>query len=99
MDAMVEGKPTRTARPQVSTQGQRRQWTRKLVTGGSAAIGEASARAVGADGTVLILAARRRDPLTRLGDELRARHAFLSQVHGGRMTIEPEAHEVSASRA
>jgi hypothetical protein len=79
MDAMVEGKPTRTARPQVSTQGQRGQWTRKRVTGGSAAIGEASARAVGADGTALILAARRCDPLARFGDELFARHAFLSR--------------------
>jgi hypothetical protein len=79
MDAMFEGELTRTATPQVSTQGHRGQCTRRLLTGASAAIGEASARAAAADGTVLILVARRHEPLTRLGDQLRARHASPSR--------------------
>jgi short-subunit dehydrogenase len=77
---MIERKPTGTARAHAATQWRSGPWTRALVTGGSAGIGEAFARALAVDGTKLILVARRPEPLTRLADELGAQHRVEVEV-------------------
>jgi short-subunit dehydrogenase len=77
---MVEGNPTETATPPVAAERRRGPWTRALVTGGSAGIGEAFARALAGDGAALILVGRRPEPLARLADEIRARPGVQVEV-------------------
>jgi NAD(P)-dependent dehydrogenase (short-subunit alcohol dehydrogenase family) len=75
---------------------QRGAWTRALVTGGSAGIGEAFARALAGEGTALVLVARRREPLGRLAEELRERHGVEVEVLPRDMTHGAALAEVEA---
>jgi short-subunit dehydrogenase len=65
-------------------------WERALVTGASAGIGKAFAGALAAQGTALVLVARRREPLERLAAELRAGDHVEVEALSADLTLEPD---------
>ena len=71
-------------------------WVRALVTGGSAGIGEALARALAARGTALVLVARRREPLERLAAELHASHDLETEVLSADLTDKTDLAQVES---
>ena len=67
-----------------------REWKRALVTGASEGIGEAFARELAARGTDLVVVARRREVLKRLGEELEAAHGVAVEAVAADLTDEPD---------
>lgn len=75
---------------------QQRGWSSSIVTGASGGIGEALARRLAAQGSDLVLVARRRDDLDRIAGELRSVHGIEVDVLTADLTTDGGIESVEA---